>query len=330
MAQGRTVSASFLTDIDTKVLNFCQKISDILRTSISDELKQKDFKEKYSKISKTRDAGLGLGGGKLQRDALTTRGISGLAPFSNRNLRWHPLVAAQNSISFAKTIKRIDIEANTLHFVVDIKGKEIIYPADKAHEMPERYAVLSEHWLPHIDILKNWSHLEWNQNSAIITAYESCNWFEAVEAYAILGVAIVVSLYEVSFDAIYPQIKILLKNQDIDKNIILPSLQFPKDEKNIVACPLCKIKASHNPANLPDREREQRWKPEWTGNKRGEGDDSSMQIMHIEPLTEAQINHNSKNVRFGHRWCNVAMTDHSIEQTVDFMEFIVKAHNRIK
>ncbi len=82
------------------------------------------------------------------------------------------------------------------------------------------------------------------------------------------------------------------------------------------------------PANLPERMRDARWKPAWAGNKRGEGEDSSMQIMHIEPLSERQMRHNAKNVRFGHRWCNVAMTDHSVEQTVDFMEYIVKAHNR--
>ena len=51
-----------------------------------------------------------------------------------------------------------------------------------------------------------------------------------------------------------------------------------------------------------------------------------MQIMHIEPLNENIFKHNAKNVRFGHRWCNVAMTDHSIDQTLDFMQYIVKKH----
>jgi hypothetical protein len=53
-----------------------------------------------------------------------------------------------------------------------------------------------------------------------------------------------------------------------------------------------------------------------------------MQIVHVNPLIESEVRHNAANVRFGHRWCNVAMTDHSIEETVDFMEYIVKAHNR--
>jgi hypothetical protein len=33
-------------------------------------------------------------------------------------------------------------------------------------------------------------------------------------------------------------------------------------------------------------------------------------------------------VRYGHRWCNVAMTDHSVEETVDFMKAVVSAHER--
>ena len=51
-----------------------------------------------------------------------------------------------------------------------------------------------------------------------------------------------------------------------------------------------------------------------------------MQIMHIEPLVEGKMLHKAKNVRFGHRWCNVSMTDHSIEETVEFMDFIVRKH----
>jgi len=77
------------------------------------------------------------------------------------------------------------------------------------------------------------------------------------------------------------------------------------------------------------KEREIRWKPNWITNKRKEGDDWSVQIMHVAPLMENEIRHTAANVRFGHRWCNVAMTDHSVEETLNFMEFIVKAHNRI-
>jgi len=32
--------------------------------------------------------------------------------------------------------------------------------------------------------------------------------------------------------------------------------------------------------------------------------------------------------RYGHRWCNVSMTDHSIYETLDFMEHVVRVHGR--
>jgi hypothetical protein len=62
--------------------------------------------------------------------------------------------------------------------------------------------------------------------------------------------------------------------------------------------------------------------------KRGEGEDSSIQLMHVDPLVDEKIMHNVANVRYGHRWCNVSMTDHSLCETLDFMEFIIKAHRK--
>jgi len=76
MATGRTISASFLTDLDTKVIEFCNSISELILNSIEDKNLKKDFKKQYGKISYTRDSGLGLGGGKLQRDAVCTRGTT--------------------------------------------------------------------------------------------------------------------------------------------------------------------------------------------------------------------------------------------------------------
>jgi hypothetical protein len=55
---------------------------------------KEDFMKKYGRVHLSRDAGLGRAGAKLQRDALCTRGKQGKAPYSNRNLRWHPLVIA--------------------------------------------------------------------------------------------------------------------------------------------------------------------------------------------------------------------------------------------
>ncbi len=328
MASGRTISASFLTELDTKVIQLCHEIAEELMSSILDKNAQKEFKNDFAKISKTRDAGAGRGGGKLQRDALCTRGVQGKAPFSNRNLRWHPLVGAEKPIAFAKPIERIEVEGTTLHFAIkNKKGEEVIYPSDKVHELPERYVVLPEHWQPHLDTLKTWGDVEWTQNSCIITAYEACDWQDAVQAYAILGISIVVGVYDVDFGSIYTKVRQVLEKQQIDVSFRMPTINFPTQKKDIIACPLCKVPVSQTPAQLPERKREIRWKPAWADNKRGEGEDGSMQIMHVEPLTELEIRHTAKNVRFGHRWCNVAMTDHSITETIDFMSFIVKAHH---
>ena len=49
--------------------------------------------------------------------------------------------------------------------------------------------------------------------------------------------------------------------------------------------------------------------------------------MHMSPLVEGKINHNVHNTRYGHRWCNVSMTDHSLNETLDFFKHVVKVHN---
>jgi len=332
MATGRTISANFLTELDENVINFCAEISKKIEDNIFDIEQKKNFKNDFGKTSKSRDAGAGRGAGKLQRDALCTRGVTSKGPYSNRNLRWHPLVIANGSIPFAETIERIEIEGEddlqTLIFVIKEDGIEKKIPSSRVHELNKRYVTIPAHWLPHVDVLKFWNDTLWTQNSCIITAFEACSWQDAIESYAVLGLSIAVDNYGVEFNTIYPLIKDLLKNQNIDPAISLPSINFPDNKEDIINCPLCKVPKSQNPAELPDRGREERFKFAFGGNKRNEGDDSSMQIMHVEPLVESEIRHNAKNVRFGHRWCNVAMTDHSIEETLDFMEFIVKVHNR--
>jgi hypothetical protein len=335
MATGRTISASFLTEFDKQVIKLCDEISGAICDSISDIKKKKEFKKEYGAISYTRDAGMGRGGGKLQRDAICTRGRQGKAPYSNRNLRWHPLIVAQEAPNFAKEIERIEIEgegeSQLLIFVVkDLNKSEIRYPADKVYEMKERYVALPKHWISHVDKLKHWNDNLWTQNSCVISALEACNWEDSVETYAILGISLAVELYEADFNELYKKIELILQNQDIDKNVILPSLIFPKEKENIVKCPVCLLNISKNLEQFRKSSRLSTWQPAWNHSKREEGDDSSLQIMHVNPLLENKIRHNVSNVRYGHRWCNVAMTDHSLVETVDFMEFIVKAHNRCK
>lgn len=328
MAVGRTISASFLTDLDTQVIELCNSISELISENIKEEKLKIDFIDKYGKISNTRDAGSGRGGGKLQRDALCTRGKGGNAPFSNRNLRWHPLVIAEKNIDFAKEIERIEIDAEqTLLFIVKQNEEEIKIPAEKVHELNERYVVLPKHWIEHIDTLKHWKD-EWMQNRCVIPAYEACNWWDAVETYSVLGIAVAVEYYNVDFSELLNRVNEILQNQNIDTDIMLPSELFPSKKHEFITCPVCQLPISNKLHQFRKENRPETWQPSWRKSKKTEGDDGSNQILHINPLTEENIGHRVDNVRFGHRWCNVAMTDHSLDETLNFMEFIIKAHNR--
>ena len=336
MAIGRTISASFLTKLDSRVIALCESISDSICEAISNEDKRKDFAKQYGKISKTRDGGAGLGGGKLQRDAVCTRGRTGKAPFSNRNLRWHPLVVAANKPPFAREIERIEIEGTgntqTLSFVIkNLKGKEVKFLSDKAHEMPGRFVTLPKHWMPHIEKLKHWtSEGLWTQNSCVIAAQEACDWWDAVETYAILGIAIAVEFYGADLGELHGNVTKLLQGQTVDKKISLPTNYFPNDITSFLQCPLCRRNVSETLENFRKSKRVETWQPAWRTSKQNEGDDSSIQIMHVNPLVEGEIWHRADNVRYGHRWCNVSMSDHSLDETLDFMEFVVSAHNRGK
>ncbi|HOV32176.1 MAG TPA: hypothetical protein PLX23_02280 [Candidatus Hydrogenedens sp.] len=335
MATGRTISASFLTELDHKVIELCDLISKAIYDLIPNKEAKNGFKKEYGKISYTRDGGLGLGGGKIQRDAICTRGRQGKAPFSNRNLRWHPLIVAENKPDFAKEIERIEIEgedeSQILIFVIkDKNGEEHKYPSDKVHEMRERFVALPKHWLPHVNILKHWSDTLWTQNSCVIPALEACNWWDAVETYAVLGIALAVDIYGANFDPLYEKIREILKEQNISDEISLPTNIFPMEKNDIIKCPVCLLNISEGLERFRKSERGTTWQPAWRTSKKEEGDDSSIQIMHVNPLVESQIRHNAGNVRYGHRWCNVSMTDHSLDETLDFMEFIVHAHKRYK
>lgn len=333
MATGRTISASFLNELDEKVFDLCRSISKTFYDLIPERKAKKEFQIDFGKISPSRDGGLGLGGGKIQRDALCTRGRQGKAPFSNRNLRWHPLVVAEIQPPFAKPIEKIEIsgqgESQVLVFIVkNNEEKEIAYPADKVYEMERRYVALPEHWFPHIDILRNWSDTLWTQNSCVIPALEACEWWNAVETYAVLGLAVAVDFYHADFSSLYLEIVRLLNEQNVDKNIKLPTSDFPRRSDDITRCPVCLLNISKNLDRFRKSERGRTWQPAWRSSKKEEGEDSSVQIMHVNPLVESSINHNASNVRYGHRWCNIVMTDHSLDETLDFMEFVINAHNR--
>ena len=332
MASGRTISASFLTNLDDRVIRLCQNISAAIGESITGADLRRDFVKQYGKISNTRDSGTGVGAGKLQRDALCTRGRQGKAPFSNRNLRWHPLVVAAEKPPFAKELERIEIlgagNAQTFNFVLkDTRGRQRKFPADKVYTMPERFVALPKHWLPHIEALRHWSDAMWTQNSCVIAVQEACDWWDAVETYAVLGIAIAVEFYGADFDELRGKVVALLKSQTVDRKITLPTRSFPAAGNDILQCPLCRRRVSATLEDFRKAERGETWQPAWRVSKQNEGDDSSIQLMHVNPLVEMEIRHRADNVRYGHRWCNVAMTDHSLDETLDFMEFVVDAHN---
>ena len=333
MATGRTISASFLTGSDDRVIRLCQSISAATSEAITGVDKQRDFAKQYGKISATRDAGTGVGAGKLQRDALCTRGRQGKAPFSNRNLRWHPLVVAAAPPPFAQEIERIEIlgtgDAQTFNFVIkDARGRQRKFPADKVYSMPGKFVALPKHWLPHIEALRHWSDALWTQNSCVIAAQEACDWWDAVETYAVLGIAIAVEFYGADFDQLHGEVVSRLQGQTVNKSVSLPTSAFPATGDDILQCPLCRRRVSTTLADFRKAERGESWQPAWRTSKQNAGDDSSIQLMHVNPLVEREIRHRADNVRYGHRWCNVAMTDHSLDETLDFMEFVVQAHNR--
>ena len=333
MASGRTVSASFLTDLDKRAIALCENISQSIREGISDKKRQRDFRKNYGNISKTRDSGTGVGGGKLQRDAICTRGRQGKAPFSNRNLRWHPLLVAETKPDFAREIEEIEIhgndEAQTITFVVkDQDGKNVKFPSDKVHEMVGKFVALPKHWMPHIEKLKHWGNNLWTQNSCVISAQESCDWWDSIETYAVLGIATAVEFYAADLDMLWDKVTEVLRNQSVDEGISLPSEAFPDNKNDILRCPLCLRRVSEDLKDFRTSEPSATWQPGWRTSKQTEGDDSSIQIMHVHPLVESEIRHKANNVRYGHRWCNVSMSDHSLDETLDFMDFVVRTYNR--
>lgn len=318
MVSQNTVARNDLTDTDKKALDICGKVSKILEESLATGSRE-TFRMEYGKVHYSRDAGQGRAAGKLQRDAVCTRGKQAKAPFSNRNLRWHPLVLANKCPpGFAEVDLEIDRRKKMLVFVSKSEGRN--YVPSNVHTLAKPCCVTRDSWIPHLDELKNWTMDDWIPNWCTIPAIEYCPWEYAVESYATLGIAITVGLFGADLDKVYAQTRSLLRSE------FSLSKFFPPLTREIVQCPLCKSPINEYPAGLQKRERPKIWKPEWTKVKREEGEDESIQLMHMNPLVETEISHNASNVRYSHRWCNVAMTDHSIGQTIEWMGQVVRRH----
>lgn len=321
MAKGRTVSATELTEKDKKALEICRSISNALGDLITNAESKENFIKNYGRIHLSRDAGLGRAGAKLQRDALCTRGRTDKAPYSNRNLRWHPLIVAREIPDYAEEVEEVTIDNKSLVFIIN---GELWYP-NGVHKLPKVYCVPFDKWYTIKDELVQWTDEDWTNNSCVIPAMEYSTLEYSVETFSILGIAVVSNFYGVE------QLKAYDTTLDVFKkyNYNL-SPEFPeKDEaKRIIQCPLCLAPLHRPPANLTLPDREEVFQPPWRKSKRGEGEAESLQLFHITPLKENRIYHTPALVRYGHRWCNVAMADHSVEETVDFMQAVVEAHER--
>ena len=319
--------------LDEKVFEIIEKISKALEDSITDTNKRLKFYENYSKFKRSRHAGSGRAGGKLQRDALCTRGRTNMSPIANRNLRWHPLVVSLKNNSYSKKIEKVEVKNNPKKLIFYLKINETItkFDQDTVYNLPERYTITSTEWEPVKEKLKDWTKTDWAKIHCVIPSLECCNPEEAIKVYANLGMIIAVGLFKSNIKNVYPKILEILSNNSITSNNELLTENFPKIEEyeKLIKCPVCKYDiGQEKPLEIFRKNaREEIWSPPWSTKKRSEGDDSSIQIMHMSPLVEGKINHNVHNTRYGHRWCNVSMTDHSLNETLDFFKHVVKVHN---
>jgi hypothetical protein len=338
MAAGRTVSARELTEFDRKWLKIAQSLSSALGELIREEDKRKEFLSEWAKISFTRDAGAGRGGGKLQRDALCTRGRTDQSPFSNRNLRWHPLIIADETPSWAITVEDISIQGDRIYFVVNNRtySSEEVYKLESEQSLGDYlnepqittkkpYCAPYRLWANYVKSLQNWDDEEWTKNSCAIPAAEYSPAEYCVEVFALLAVAVLDNRFNVNYETSVEVIMKVFKDSHYT-----PTRQFSEVVENsiedMLLCPLCKARLSEPPAGIPPKARPPVFQPPWRPPKREEGAPESIQLFHVEPLIETEIRHTPRLTRYGHRWCNVAMADRSLEETIDFMEAIVKAH----
>ena len=319
MVKTRTISVNELTVTDRRMLEICSKISELLKSLIPDKDKANEFMKQHGRISYSRDAGMGVGAGKLQRDALTTRGHTDKSPFSNRNFRWHPLVLAHTTPPYAREVDSIEVSGNKIIFV--IKGTH--YRPEDVYKLKRVYCAPFQKWGHLVGVLSGWGSDDWSENRCTIPALECSTPEFSVGTFTSLGIAVASKLYGAP-EAAYNKVIDLLASEGISDEVLddIPPLE------NLVKCPLCLVDIDKPPGELPKRKRPQIWQPSWRGSKRAEGAEYALQIIHSFPLVENEVRHRPALVRYGHRWCNVAMTDHSVDETVDFMKAVVLAHER--
>ena len=290
MAIGRTIGAKLLTTTDLSALAQAQAISELVANAINDTSRQDDYFKQYGKVHQSsRDAGAGLGGGKVQRDALVTRGVTNKAPLSNRNLRWHPLVtsSAENiGIPMVEDLRIAD--GQILEFQIrDDDGEKVWFSSENTYLIPTRHAVPNSLWELMKDDLRGWNDTDWTRNSCVIKVEEACNIQEAIEVFGVLSVSIAVANYGASSNLLDDVASLIVKMRGV------LSGTFPTYSDQLLFCPLCRLPLNDDLSQFRVGERGSTWTPNWTTSKRNEGNDASLQVMHVDPLKETSMRHHA-------------------------------------
>jgi hypothetical protein len=320
----RTLSASSLSKEDLGTINLAEKIVTAIESAFEDPLAKADFNSTYSKLSRTRDAGAGRAAGKLQRDALCTRGKTDKTPISNRNFRWHPMVIAQDTPPYATTVTSIFVDKRGSHpelgFIVRVGASNQKVLGRDLHLLDQVYCAPTEAWDEVLEELRGFTQLDWSRNRCVIPAMEYSDRDTAIQTFLVLGIAVAIEKYEVSLD-------LVLKNlSPFISEFGKLSFDLAEYSADLRLCPLCRRGFGQSLKDFRTEDRPDNWQAPWSVSKRAEGDDSSLQVMHVKPLIESEIRHNPHNVRFGHRWCNITMTDHTLGEVLDFFSYVAGKH----
>ncbi len=196
--------------------------------------------------------------------------------------------------------------------------------------------------------IKNFTDLDWTINATMIPAYEYSYWTFSIESFLVCLLSVASTLYyknnkisDLKASIVEKWEKFLEENEEHipviknnenkkEKQVSLTTLSSISIEE-LQLCPLCKTLLTQFPAGLEKENRPENWSASsfpWKTSKKKEGEKESIQLLHIKPLIETEIRHSPDNVRYGHRWCNVAMADASLEYTLDFFEHVLKNNNR--
>lgn len=239
---------------------------------------------------------------KIKRDALCTRGDNRLTPYKNRARRWkYPIVLFPGEVAPAEW-RRVNIEV-----VRESEGDKVSFSI--GDEGWGKYFLLEE-WFRKLKDLPNeakgavgcykigipYREAATEENCLIIAktlAYQAHRIFGEDHEY-------IAKEYPALAEAVARY----------------RHLQGPE-------CPLCKELMS------PDGFIEEQSDSSMPFAKQKESEDQVLQLFHIDPLRSGAFLHRPGNVSWGHRRCNLAVSQHTIDETLDWFEQVLKNHGRI-